>query len=74
MIYAVKNCSKEIQYFLLKITTAVVKFIELPEHEEEKKNKEKFKIVSLKVKPGVEFTPEMVGKGQVMVCYNDINQ
>jgi hypothetical protein len=45
----------------------VVKFIELPEHEEEKKNKEKFKIVSLKVKPGVEFTPEMVGKGQWMV-------
>ena len=39
---------------------AVVKFIEMPEHEEEKKSKEKFKIVSLKVKPGVEFTPEMV--------------
>ena len=38
----------------------MVKFIEVPEHDQEKKTKEKFKIVSLKVKAGVEFTPELV--------------
>lgn len=47
-----------------KIDTAVVKFLEPPERErersQEKKTKDKFKIVSLTVQPGVEFTPELV--------------
>lgn len=42
------------------IVATVVKFIEIPEQQsQEKKNKEKFKIVSLKVKQGTEFTPEL---------------
>ena len=38
----------------------VVKFIEPPELNQEKKCKDKFKIVSLKVKQGIDFTPELV--------------
>ena len=49
----------------------MVKFIEMPEHEEEKKSKEKFKIVSLKVKPGVVFTPELVRKYQRVTWHYD---
>lgn len=42
------------------ITTTVVKFVEQPENSQErKKTKDKFKIVSLKVREGVEFTPEL---------------
>ncbi|KAH7428973.1 hypothetical protein KP509_09G025000 [Ceratopteris richardii] len=41
------------------IIATVVKFIEVPEANQEKKSKEKFKIVSLKVKQGTEFTPEL---------------
>lgn len=42
------------------ITTTVVKFVEQPENtQERKKTKDKFKIVSLKVREGVEFTPEL---------------
>eukprot|EP00250_Pteridium_aquilinum_P035703 c9843_g1_i1 orf=87-776(+) len=41
------------------IIATVVKFIEIPEQNQEKKSKEKFKIVSLKVKQGTEFTPEL---------------
>lgn len=42
--------------------TAVVKFLEPPERErpQEKKTKDKFKIVSLTVQPGIDFTPELV--------------
>ena len=43
-------------YFL----SPVVKFIEPPELNQEKKCKDKFKIVSLKVKQGIDFTPELV--------------
>ena len=49
---------------VVKINTAVVKFLEPPERErersQEKKTKDKFKIVSLSVQAGVEFTPELV--------------
>lgn len=42
------------------ITTTVVKFVEQPENsQEKKKTKDKFKIVSLKVREGVEYTPEL---------------
>jgi hypothetical protein len=34
--------------------------VEKPENPQEKKNKDKFKIVSLAVKAGVEYTPELV--------------
>jgi len=49
----------------VKIDTAVVKFLEPPERErpQEKKTKDKFKIVSLSVQPGVDFTPELVSMG-----------
>eukprot|EP01018_Ginkgo_biloba_P024968 Gb_30077 [translate_table: standard] len=47
----------------------VVKFVEQPEHEKENKTKDKFKIVSLKVKQGTEYTPELFEehKGTVAV-------
>jgi hypothetical protein len=37
--------------------------VEKPENPQEKKNKDKFKIVSLAVKAGVEYTPELVRRG-----------
>lgn len=37
-----------------------MKFVEQPERPQEKKSKDKFKIVSLAVKPGVDYTPELV--------------
>jgi hypothetical protein len=42
------------------IIATVVKFLEQPECPQEKKNKDKFKIVSLAVKAGIEYTPELV--------------
>lgn len=44
---------------------AVVKFLEPPERErpQEKKTKDKFKIVSLSVQAGIDFTPELVRMG-----------
>lgn len=46
----------------VKSDSPVVKFLEPPERErsQEKKTKDKFKIVSLSVQGGVEFTPELV--------------
>ncbi|MCO5546610.1 hypothetical protein L7F22_000040 [Adiantum nelumboides] len=41
------------------VIAMVVKFIELPEQNQERKCKDKFKIVSLKVRQGVEFIPEL---------------
>lgn len=41
------------------IVVTVVKFVEPPEQNQEMKSKDKFKIVSLKVKQGTEFTPEL---------------
>lgn len=44
--------------------SAVFKFVEHPENNEKQplnqKSKVKFKIMSLKVKPGVEYVPELV--------------
>ena len=37
-----------------------MKFVEQPEHPNEKKAKDKFRIVSLKVKEGAKFTSELV--------------
>lgn len=41
------------------IIATVVKFVEQPEPDQDKKCKDKFRIVSLKVKQGVEYTEEM---------------
>lgn len=41
------------------ILATVVKFVELPEQNQDKRTKDKFKIVSLKVKQGTEFTAEL---------------
>ncbi|GLJ18836.1 hypothetical protein SUGI_0336470 [Cryptomeria japonica] len=42
------------------ILASVVKFVEQPDHPDEKKTtKDKFKIVSLKVKQGTEYSPEL---------------
>ncbi|KAI5078550.1 hypothetical protein GOP47_0006769 [Adiantum capillus-veneris] len=41
------------------VIAMVVKFIEPPEQNQERKCKDKFKIVSLKVRQGVEFVPEL---------------
>lgn len=47
-----------------KCSSAVFKFVEHPENNEKQqlnqKSKVKFKIMSLKVKPGVEYVPELV--------------
>jgi hypothetical protein len=61
-----------------KIDTAVVKFLEPPERErersQEKKTKDKFKIVSLTVQPGVEFTPELFEDQKELVTVERILQ
>lgn len=41
------------------IVATVVKFVEHPESNQDKKSKDKFKIVSLKVKQGTEFSAEL---------------
>lgn len=57
------QCTSSI-YFLLYIWLTVFKFIELPENNEkpivDQKTKVKFKIVSLKVKEGTDYVPELV--------------
>ncbi|MCO5550853.1 hypothetical protein L7F22_004347 [Adiantum nelumboides] len=50
------------------IVATVVKFIEVPESNQEKKSKEKFKIVSLKVKQGTDFTPELFDERKEFVA------
>ncbi|KAG0581026.1 hypothetical protein M758_4G223200 [Ceratodon purpureus] len=57
------------------IIATVVKFLEPPENDrQEKKTKDKFKIVSLSVQPGVEFTPELFEDQKEMVTVERILQ
>ncbi|KAJ7549621.1 hypothetical protein O6H91_07G060600 [Diphasiastrum complanatum] len=51
------------------IYATVVKFVEQPERpQQHKKSKEKFKIVSLKVKDGTEYTPELFEEQRELVA------
>ncbi|CAK9207582.1 unnamed protein product [Sphagnum tenellum] len=54
------------------IIATVVKFVEKPENSQEKKNKDKFKIVSLAVKAGVEYTPELFEEQKEVVAVERI--
>jgi len=54
------------------IIATVVKFVEKPENPQEKKNKDKFKIVSLAVKAGVEYTPELFEEQKEVVAVERI--
>ncbi|KAH9534895.1 hypothetical protein CY35_17G026700 [Sphagnum magellanicum] len=54
------------------IIATVVKFVEQPERPQEKKNKDKFKIVSLAVKADVEYTPELFEEQKEVVAVERI--
>ncbi|KAH9530935.1 hypothetical protein CY35_19G010200 [Sphagnum magellanicum] len=54
------------------IIATVVKFLEQPECPQEKKNKDKFKIVSLAVKAGIEYTPELFEEQKEVVAVERI--
>ncbi|KAH9329231.1 hypothetical protein KI387_001339, partial [Taxus chinensis] len=56
------------------ILATVMKFVEQPEHPHEKKTKDKFKIVSLKVKEGVEYTPELFDEHKELVTVERVLQ
>ncbi|XP_002960685.2 vesicle-associated protein 4-2 [Selaginella moellendorffii] len=56
------------------IYATVVKFVEQPERPQQKRAKEKFKIVSLKVKDGVEYTPELFEEQRELVTVERILQ
>lgn len=56
------------------VIATVVKFIEPPEQNQEKKSKDKFKIVSLKVKEGVEFNPELFDEQKEFVVVERVLQ
>eukprot|EP00249_Psilotum_nudum_P018521 c26848_g1_i3 orf=739-1317(+) len=56
------------------IIAIVVKFVEQPERNPEKKSKDKFKIVSLKVKPGTEYTPELFDEQKEFVAVERVLQ
>ncbi|KAH7437944.1 hypothetical protein KP509_05G096800 [Ceratopteris richardii] len=56
------------------ITAMVVKFIEPPENNQDRKCKDKFKIVSLKVKHGVEFVPELFEEQKEFVAVERVLQ
>eukprot|EP00250_Pteridium_aquilinum_P021796 c25228_g1_i1 orf=2-598(-) len=56
------------------VIAMVVKFIEPPEQNQEKKSKDKFKIVSLKVKQGVEFVPELFEEQKEFVAVERVLQ
>lgn len=58
------------------IIATVVKFLEQPEreHPRGKKTKDKFKIVSLSVEPGVDFTPELFEDQRELVTVERILQ
>lgn len=57
------------------ILASVVKFVEKPDHPDEKKStKDKFKIVSLKVKKGTEYTPELFEDHKDMVFVERVLQ
>ncbi|CAM6113813.1 unnamed protein product [Calypogeia fissa] len=55
-----------------QIIATVVKFVEQPEKPNEKKTKDKFKIVSLAVKDGVEYTPELFEEQKEVVAVERI--
>ncbi|MCO5579633.1 hypothetical protein L7F22_033490 [Adiantum nelumboides] len=54
------------------VIAMVVKFIELPEQNQERKCKDKFKIVSLKVRQGVEFIPELFEEQKEFVAVEQV--
>lgn len=54
------------------VVASVVKFVEPPEQNRAKKNKEKFRIVSLKVKQGLEFTPELFEERKEFVAVEQV--
>eukprot|EP01018_Ginkgo_biloba_P013121 Gb_35009 [translate_table: standard] len=54
------------------MVTSVVKFVEQPEHSQEKKTRDKFKIVSLKVKEGVEYTPELFEENKELLAVEKV--
>lgn len=54
------------------IIATVVKFVEVPEQNEEKKSKDKFKIVSLKVKQGSEFNPNLFEEQKEFVAVEQV--
>ncbi|KAH9292488.1 hypothetical protein KI387_042323, partial [Taxus chinensis] len=65
------------------ILTSVVKFVEQPENplegkmkqpenSKERKTKDKFKIVSLKVKEGVEYTPELFEENKELIAVEKV--
>uniref|UniRef100_A0A0C9RPQ8 TSA: Wollemia nobilis Ref_Wollemi_Transcript_28578_1456 transcribed RNA sequence n=1 Tax=Wollemia nobilis TaxID=56998 RepID=A0A0C9RPQ8_9CONI len=56
------------------ILATVMKFVEQPEHPQEKKTKDKFKIVSLKVKEGTEYTPELFEEHKDLVSVEKVLQ
>jgi hypothetical protein len=63
-------------YIPFQIRCSVFKFVEQPENNEklsDQKNKVKFKIMSLKVKEGVDYVPELVCLVLLMyiVCMRD---
>lgn len=57
------------------ILASVAKFIEPPEHPAEKRSiKDKFKIVSMKVKQGTEYTPELFDEHKEIVALESVLQ
>lgn len=56
------------------ILATVMKFVEQPEHPNEKKTKDKFRIVSLKVKEGAEFTSELFDEHKELVAVERVLQ
>eukprot|EP00250_Pteridium_aquilinum_P011949 c20408_g2_i1 orf=333-1079(-) len=56
------------------VIATVVKFIEPPEQNQEKKCKDKFKIVSLKAKQGLEFNPELFEEQKEFVAVERVLQ
>jgi len=56
------------------ILATVMKFVEQPEHPNEKKTKDKFRIVSLKVKEGIEFTSELFDEHKELVAVERVLQ
>lgn len=56
------------------VIAMVVKFIEPPESSQDRKCKDKFKIVSLKVRQGVEFLPELFDEQKEFVAVERVLQ
>lgn len=75
---ALKSCFMRLPCGILAagetVIATVVKFIEPPEQSQGKKCKDKFKIVSLKVKEGVDFNPELFEERKEFVAVERILQ